>query len=410
MSFAVAILTTKPPTAVVIRKSWIYKFAESKTLNNGTNRNQIYSIFYSIDIDEVANFAAPITESFDPFADACYHAKIYRFFGKFWDFEYLVESKWTITDWFLLETEHEAYESKRRHRHTLPPLNCAARLLERPIPQLLRGSPEDSENEATEEDKNNDSVSLPTIERSTPAVNAVNAGPLPVENAADQSTMAANEETAEQFCASDENVAEQSASAAHGEDSQPLPVIDLRVQNADAAFASMLTNQQSTLANISNVTDGVDDLSLRHSDEDNIDEKPAKVEPLVFLNDSERIIEILSDDEDEEKTFIIPTPLTTAEWSAIDFIVTEEAAPELQESSDQLSEGFEFGTALPKPTEAKLQIDELSGLIPFTEDVSASLFVLKQISKNQTKLKLLCRTLETGVIITVAESFFWNTE
>lgn len=84
MSFALAILITKPVAAVVIRKSWIYKFSESRTLNNGTNRNQTYSIFYSTDIDEIPNFAAPYAETFDDLADEsyCYYAKIYRFFGE----------------------------------------------------------------------------------------------------------------------------------------------------------------------------------------------------------------------------------------------------------------------------------------------------------------------------------------
>lgn len=82
MSFAVAVLMTKPPQAVVIRKSWIYKFSETKTLNNGANRNQTHSVFYSPFEERAADFSAPLKEIYQFYPDACYNAKIVRFFGK----------------------------------------------------------------------------------------------------------------------------------------------------------------------------------------------------------------------------------------------------------------------------------------------------------------------------------------
>lgn len=82
MGFAVAIICSQFPRAVVIRKDWIYRFSTSKTMNHGANRNQWYSIFYSANIETAADFTLPFDQEFEEHVNACYHAKLYRFFGK----------------------------------------------------------------------------------------------------------------------------------------------------------------------------------------------------------------------------------------------------------------------------------------------------------------------------------------
>lgn len=82
MGFAVAIIGSQNPRAVVVRKKWIYQFNETLTMNNGMRKNKKHIVFYSNNINAEADFSLPLKQTLDESSDACYHAKLYRFFGK----------------------------------------------------------------------------------------------------------------------------------------------------------------------------------------------------------------------------------------------------------------------------------------------------------------------------------------
>lgn len=82
MVYAVVITFTTNPRPIVIRKEWIFDYSEAKTLNNGINRNQIYSVYYSSNLESVADFTMEKKGFFVRDEDGVYDAKLYRFFGK----------------------------------------------------------------------------------------------------------------------------------------------------------------------------------------------------------------------------------------------------------------------------------------------------------------------------------------
>lgn len=139
--------------------------------------------------------------------------------------------------------------------------------------------------------------------------------------------------------------------------------------------------EESNANNLSDISDGMLELSLQSDHmaipEETVDEKPAKMEQCDFLNAPDEVIEVFSDDEDEMKPLMASASLSTVEWSAIEFIVTEESASETQQSI-RLSDDFEFSAPLPPPTEAKLQFDARSGQIPYTEDVCTLVVLMIQ--------------------------------
>lgn len=83
MAYVVAITFTTNPRAVVIKKDWIFELREALSLNNGVNRNQTISIYYSNNLNNEANFGLEVRGFFDPDEECCYDAKLYRFFGKY---------------------------------------------------------------------------------------------------------------------------------------------------------------------------------------------------------------------------------------------------------------------------------------------------------------------------------------
>lgn len=84
--FVVAITFTTNPHAIVIKEDWIYGYNRAKNLNNGCNRNQTHSIFYSTNLESQPNFYLEPRGFFQVEPDATYDAKLFRFFGKFRDF------------------------------------------------------------------------------------------------------------------------------------------------------------------------------------------------------------------------------------------------------------------------------------------------------------------------------------
>lgn len=83
MAYVVAITFTTNPRAVIIRKSWIFNLSEARVLNNGVNRNQTISIFYSNDLNREPNFALEVRGFFQFGEDGCYDAKLFRYFGEY---------------------------------------------------------------------------------------------------------------------------------------------------------------------------------------------------------------------------------------------------------------------------------------------------------------------------------------
>lgn len=94
MAYVIAIVRNQflLPRALIIRKEWIYQLYEAKTLNNGINRNQTHTVFYSTNDEKNPDFSIQKRVVFDDNVedadrtDALYAAKIYRFFGKYRNF------------------------------------------------------------------------------------------------------------------------------------------------------------------------------------------------------------------------------------------------------------------------------------------------------------------------------------
>lgn len=82
MAYVVATTFTTNPNAVVIKKDWIFGYSEAKNLNHGINRNQIHSIFVSMDLTREPNFDLEKSGFFEKEHDATYDAKLKSFFGK----------------------------------------------------------------------------------------------------------------------------------------------------------------------------------------------------------------------------------------------------------------------------------------------------------------------------------------
>lgn len=83
MAFVVAITFTTNPCSIVIKSNWIYQFSEARNMNNGINRNQTRSIYYSNNWNDNAKFDLEVRGFFDPTDEGCYDAHLYKFFGKY---------------------------------------------------------------------------------------------------------------------------------------------------------------------------------------------------------------------------------------------------------------------------------------------------------------------------------------
>lgn len=291
---------------------------------------------------------------------------------------------------FSLDTFDEADNCKQRHRHFLPPLNAPARLAEQPIPPLLDAAnnvgienvgaeialnamlPIDAENLAQpiagEANDGNENIGAEITLNAIPPADAML--PIDAENAAQPNAGDANDGV--------ENVVAEVASIEMPQAVQLISSVDMHASNETENAVQPNTSQSSvdmdTLAaemyvlSLRQVISGEgEDLQVSAPPErSEADRKPEKAEELQYINAPDVVIELLSDDDDEpqnvEKPMVVTVALSSDEWTAIQYIVTDVTRSHSPSGRDQLDlEDFEFSAPLPRPVEAKLQFDSFSG-------------------------------------------------
>lgn len=68
---------------VVIPMKYVYTLCRWAAYNRRINRNQIYQIFYSQNMDKDPNFFLDLRQDFTATVDACYRAQPLKCFGEF---------------------------------------------------------------------------------------------------------------------------------------------------------------------------------------------------------------------------------------------------------------------------------------------------------------------------------------
>lgn len=67
---------------LVIPTKWLY-IIDNEFYDDGVNQEKTYKIFYSREENTTPNFSSPLETEFSENLPACYNARIFRFFGKY---------------------------------------------------------------------------------------------------------------------------------------------------------------------------------------------------------------------------------------------------------------------------------------------------------------------------------------